>query len=52
MLSLYTEQEGGGEVIQVLHTDHVILRLERLKVTMKESDEIPESSKHQPGDEI
>jgi len=52
VLSLHTEQEGGGEVLQVLHTDLVVLRLERLEVTVEESDEIPEGGKHQPGGEI
>ena len=52
MLGLHTEQEGGGEVLDILHTDLVVLRLEGVEVTMEESDEIPNTGKHQPGGKV
>ena len=52
VLGLYAEEEGGGEVLDVLHTDLVVLRLEGAEVTMEESDEIPNTGKHQPGGKV
>ena len=52
MLSLHTEQEGRGEVLQVFNTDNVILRLDEVEVAVEESDEIPNTSKHQPGGKV
>ena len=52
MLGLYAEQEGGGEVLDVLHADLVVLGLEGAEVTVEESDEIPNTGKHQPGGKV
>ena len=52
MLGLYAEQEGGGEVLDVLHTDLVVLGLEGAEVTVEESNEIPNTGKHQPGGKV
>ena len=54
MLGLHTEEEGGGEVLEVLNTDDalLLLRLGWVEVTVKESDEIPNSSKDQPGGKV
>ena len=52
VLGLHTEQEGGGEVLQVFNTDNVILRLDEVEVAVEESDEIPNTSKHQPGGKV
>ena len=57
VLSLQTEQEGGGEVVDVVHTGGVVPRhLElplrqviRLQVTVDPEHDVPHQGEHEPG---
>ena len=51
MLSFYTEEESCGEVVHIVHAYNMIISTFRIKVTVNYSDQIPEHSKDQPGEE-
>ena len=50
MLCLQGEEEAGGEAVDVVHTVHVVLRLDLVEVTMGEGEEVPDHREHRPGD--
>ena len=54
VLGLHTEQERGGEVLNVVHTDHVV-RVGRqplgVKISMNNRHEKPDNAEQEPGEE-
>lgn len=54
VLGLHTEQEGGGEVLDIVHTHHVVRvsrQVLRVKIPMNNRHEEPDNTKQQPGEE-
>ena len=54
VLGLHTEQEGGGEVLDVVHTHHM-LRMSRqvlgVKIAVDSGHQEPENTEQEPGEE-
>ena len=51
VLGLQTEEEAGGEVLDVVHTHNVLLRLVLHQVSMDKGHQVPDHCEDQPGQE-
>ena len=53
MLCFETEEEAGGEIVDVVHTDRVVGRpvLLGLKVPVAVGEGVPQPCEHQPGND-
>ena len=51
VLGLQAEEEAGGEVLDVVHTHNVLLRLVLHQVSMDKGHQVPDHCEDQPGQE-